>query len=125
MSQDRSIEQFLRDMRQTADLVSRFVAETDELTFTTEPGASWAIERGVIQLGEIASQMRDRHPEYMEEHPELDPAGLRALRNIVVHGYAQLDLDRVWQIAIENVPGLGDRAHAALVELTRDAGLER
>jgi uncharacterized protein with HEPN domain len=49
---------------------------------------------------------------------------LRALRNIVVHGYAQLDLDRVWQIAVENVPELGERAHAALAEFTRDAGLE-
>ena len=125
MSQDRTIEQFLYDMRDAADLVNKFVAETDEATFTSAPGGSWAIERGVIQLGEIATQMRKRHSEYVDAHPELDPAGMRALRNIVVHGYATIKLDRIWSLAVDKVPALGDAAAAALRELTRNSGLER
>jgi hypothetical protein len=46
MSQDRSIEQFLHDLRDTADGVARLVADTDRETFMTSFTGSWAIERG-------------------------------------------------------------------------------
>ena len=91
MSQDRTTEQFLRDMRDTADGVGLLVAVTDRETFMNSPTGSWAIECGIIQLGEIASQLRNRHGDYVEAHPELDPPGMRSARNIVVHGYATID----------------------------------
>ena len=53
MSQDRSIEQFLHDLRDTADGVARLVADTDRETFMTSFTGSWAIERGIIQLGDL------------------------------------------------------------------------
>lgn len=114
MSQDRTIEQFLSDMRDTADGVARLVSETDRETFMTSPTGSWAIERGIIQLGEIASQLRNRHEEYVEAHPELDPPGMRSARNIVVHGYATNDRGRIWQIAVEKVPTVGIAADSLL-----------
>jgi len=114
MSQDRTIEQFLSDMRDTANGVARLVAETDRETFMTSPTGSWAIERGIIQLGEIASQLRSRHEEYVEAHPEIDPPGMRSARNIVVHGYATIDRSRIWQIAVEKVPTVGDAADSLL-----------
>ncbi|NTW29036.1 MAG: DUF86 domain-containing protein [Coriobacteriia bacterium] len=110
MSQDRTIEQFLHDMRDTADGVAQLVAGTDRRTFMTSSTGSWAIERGIIQLGEIASQLRNRHGNYVEAHPELDPPGMRSARNIVVHGYATIDRARVWQIAVEKVSAVGDAA---------------
>jgi uncharacterized protein with HEPN domain len=125
MSQDRAIEQFLCDMRDTADGVARLVAETDRATFMTSPTGSWAIERGIIQLGEIASQLRNRHEEYVGSHPELDPPGMRSARNIVVHGYATIDRSRIWQIAVEKVPTVGDAADSLLRGLGKDRGVER
>jgi uncharacterized protein with HEPN domain len=125
MSQDRTIEQFLRDMRDTANGVARLVADTDRETFMTSPTGSWAIERGIIQLGEIASQLRNRHGEHVEAHPELDPPGMRSARNIVVHGYATIDRSRIWQIAVEKVPAVGDAADSLLLEPGKDRGIER
>ena len=117
MSQDRAIEQFLGDMRDTANGVARLVAETDRETFMNSPTGSWAIERGIIQLGEIASQLRIRHEEYVEAHPEIDPPGMRSARNIVVHGYATIDRGRIWQIAVEKVPVVGEAADLLLRDL--------
>jgi len=119
MSQDRSIQQYLADMRETAAGIADLVARTDPDTFMNSPTGSWAIERGIIQLGEIASQMRSRHPEYLDEHPSLDPPGMRSARNIVVHGYATIDRTRVWQIAVERVPSLREAAESLLGETTR------
>ena len=125
MSHDRTIEQFLSDMRDTANGVASLVAETDRESFMTSPTGSWAIARGVIQLGEIASQLRNRHEEYVEAHPEIDPPGMRSARNIVVHGYATIDRSRIWQIAVEKVPTVGDAADSLLRSLGGDWGLER
>ncbi|MDP2182957.1 MAG: DUF86 domain-containing protein [Actinomycetota bacterium] len=125
MSQDRTIEQFLHDMRDTVDGVGRLVAETDRETFMTTHTGSWAIERGIIQLGEIASQLRNRHGDYVEAHPELDPPGMRSARNIVVHGYATIDRARIWQIVVEKVPTVGDAADSLLRELGKHRGAER
>jgi uncharacterized protein with HEPN domain len=125
MSQDRTIEQFLVDMRDTANGVARLVAETDRETFMTSSTGSWAIERGVIQLGEIASQLRSRHEVFVEAHPEIDPPGMRSARNIVVHGYATIDRGRIWQIAAEKVPAVGDAADSLLRSLGGDLGVER
>jgi uncharacterized protein with HEPN domain len=125
MSQDRTIEQFLLDMRDTADGVALLVADTDREAFMTSPTGSWAIERGIIQLGEIASQLRNRHADYVEAHPELDPPGMRSARNIVVHGYATIDRGRIWQIAVEKVPAVGEAAGALLGDATEDSDAER
>jgi uncharacterized protein with HEPN domain len=116
MGQDRTIEQFLHDMRDTAAGVAHLVATTDRGTFTTSPTGSWAIERGIMQLGEVASQLRARHGDYMEIHPELDPPGMRSARNLVVHGYATIDRARIWPIAVEKAPTVG----AAAASLLRD-----
>jgi uncharacterized protein with HEPN domain len=56
-----------------------------------------------MQLGEIASQLRNRHEEYVEAHPELDPPGMPSARNIVLHGYATIDRGRISRIAVEKV----------------------
>ena len=125
MGQDRSIEQFLHDLRDTADGVARLVADTDRETFMTSPTGSWAIERGIIQLGEIASQLRARHGDYVATHPELDPPGMRSARNIVVHGYATIDRARIWQIAVQKVPTVGGAADSLLLDLAKEEDLEQ
>jgi len=125
MKQDRTIEQFLRDMRDTADGVALLVTGTDRETFMTSPTGSWAIERGIIQLGEIASQLRARHGEYVEAHPELDPPGMRSARNIVIHGYATIDRGRIWQIAVDRVPAVGEAAASLLGDRAGDRDAKR
>jgi uncharacterized protein with HEPN domain len=125
MSQDRTIEQFLLDMRETADGVALLVAATDREAFMTSPTGSWAIERGIIQLGEIASQLRNRHADYVEAHAELDPPGMRSARNIVVHGYATIDRGRIWQIAVEKVPAVGAAARALMGDTAGDSDAQQ
>ena len=74
---------------------------------------------------EIASQLRSRHAEYVEAHLELDPPGMRSARNIVVHGYATIDRARIWQIAIEKVPTVGEVAGSLLRDWAEGSGMGR
>jgi uncharacterized protein with HEPN domain len=50
---------------------------------------------------------------------------MRSARNIVVHGYATIDRGRIWQIAVEKVPTVGDAADSLVRGLGGGRGVER
>ena len=115
----RSLEQYLLDMRETAQGVVELVATLDTDTFLNTVTGSWALERGIIQLGEIAVQMRQQWPEYVAAHPELAPDGMRNARNIVVHGYAIIDRERILRMAAKDTPALLAHVETHLRALAR------
>jgi uncharacterized protein with HEPN domain len=39
-------------------------------------------------------------------HPEVNWRSIRGFRNIVVHDYVDVELDAVWQIAVNDLPVL-------------------
>lgn len=40
------------------------------------------------------------------KHPEVNWKGISAFRNVLVHDYLGIDLDRIWQVVSEDVPVL-------------------
>jgi uncharacterized protein with HEPN domain len=61
-----------------------------------------AVERQLITLGEALSQLSREFPETAEKVPQ--PGAIIGFRNVLVHGYAVIDEDRVWSMATEHVP---------------------
>lgn len=51
------------------------------------------------------------------KHPEVPWAEIAAMRNILVHGYFQIDLDEVWSVVEKDVPVLKPKIEAILDEL--------
>lgn len=64
-------------------------------------------------IGEAAGRVSER---LRSAHPEVPWRPIVAQRNILVHVYDQLNLDRLW-VAVEAVPQLIDRIQAILEEL--------
>ena len=54
-------------------------------------------------IGEAASKI---DAEYTNRHPDIPWRSVTALRNRLIHGYFDLDLETVWAAAIEDVPAL-------------------
>ena len=50
--------------------------------------------------------------------PHIPWRALRATRNLLIHGYANVDLQRVWQIAKRQVPALGTAVRDVLAART-------
>jgi len=51
------------------------------------------------------------------KHPEIDWRTISAFRNVVVHDYLGIDLDQVWDIVQDNLPGLKHSVETILAEL--------
>lgn len=57
-------------------------------------------------IGEAASGLPE---EFTSEHSEIPWRQIVAVRNRVVHGYFEVDLDILWDVAVVDVPRLADQ----------------
>lgn len=50
-----------------------------------------AVVRNIEIIGEAANQIGDMAPDFINDHPEVPWAQMRAMRNRVIHGYFFVD----------------------------------
>ena len=62
-----------------------------------------AVLYALIIIGEAASCISDS---YKEKHPDIPWKKITGMRNRVVHGYFDTDLDIVWEAVTRNIPDL-------------------
>jgi len=72
-----------------------------------------AVLRNLQTLSESAKRLSDP---LKSSRPEIEWRRITAFRNILVHDYLGIDLDRIWRIAQHDVPQL-KRAVTELLEL--------
>jgi len=84
---------FLRHMLQAAQAVKEY-SKGGKRRFLADNMAQDAIMRQLEVLGEAARRISD---EFRQEQPELPWRSMIGLRNILIHGYDSVDLEKVWQ----------------------------
>ncbi|MCL2480605.1 MAG: DUF86 domain-containing protein [Spirochaetaceae bacterium] len=57
----------------------------------------------LLQIGELARHLTE---EFIATHHQIPWKSIVGLRNIVVHGYGQLDAETVWVTITEDIPDL-------------------
>lgn len=83
-----------------------------------DPDSDMLLRRATIhavqEIGEAAARMSAAGRALV---PELPWGSIVQMRNIVVHVYWGVNLDRVWQVALDNVPPLIPLAERAIASL--------
>ena len=62
-----------------------------------------AVIRNLQVLAESTQRLSD---DFKARHPHVDWRALAGFRNVLVHEYLGVDIDRVWQIVERNLPEL-------------------
>lgn len=62
-----------------------------------------ATERRLEIIGEAARRLSDP---FRARHPEIPWRSIIGLRNVLAHEYAEIDDERVWRVAIDEIPKL-------------------
>jgi uncharacterized protein with HEPN domain len=73
-----------------------------------------AVLRNFEVIGEAAKRLDDA---YRAAHPQIPWRALAGLRNVLIHQYESVDLERVWAIVEEELPGLREAIAALLPPL--------
>ena len=60
----------------------------------------------IRKLHELAESVQRLHPFCGDRYPDLPWTGVISFRNVVVHDYMGLNLEKIWLIATEDLPQL-------------------
>lgn len=95
---------FLWDARRAGDAVLRYVNGRTLADYRADDFFRSAVERQLQIVGEAIAQLARLDAETAARIP--DAPRIIAFRNILVHGYARLNHDVVWNVIHEHLPGL-------------------
>lgn len=70
----------------------------DKKVFMSDPNAQDATLMRLQDIGEQLSRIRDKFPEFYEQRHSDEWYKLIGLRNIISHGYREIDFEIIWDI---------------------------
>lgn len=108
MSSNR-LADYLGHIRQAAAEACSFTQGLSKEDFFADKRTQNAVVMSLIVVGEAATQVMDRYPEFAEQHPQVPWRGMRGMRNRIAHGYFDINLDVVWDTVQTALPELLDR----------------
>ncbi|MFZ1410603.1 MAG: HepT-like ribonuclease domain-containing protein [Micropruina sp.] len=76
---------------------------------------TWATERQIELVGEALNNLRKAAPDLAARIPDVHK--IIATRNVLVHGYTEVNSTIVWQAATQAIPGLIPTLEALLAEV--------
>jgi uncharacterized protein with HEPN domain len=95
---------WLWDAAEAAQTILRFSAGKTFEDFRNDDLLRAAIERHFIILGEALGKLRQADPDTAARLPDLSRAV--AMRNLLVHAYAEVDEGIVWGVVTGSLPAL-------------------
>jgi len=102
----RKDDAYLEDILEAAKAVQRFTAGVSLSEFKSNEEKYEAVNRKFEIIGEAARRLS---PEARNTFPETPWKLITAMRNILIHDYADVDLDVVWETVQRDIPPLISR----------------
>lgn len=96
----------LDDIRTAISKIERYVAGLDQIAFLADEKTIDAVVRNLEIIGEAAKQLP---AEWKAKHSAISWSQIAGLRNRIVHDYAGVDLEIVWNILQTSIPELKSR----------------
>jgi uncharacterized protein with HEPN domain len=93
----------LRDMLSHARMAVRFTEGRTQRDLETDAMLGLACLRALEIVGEAASRIS---PEFRNAHPEFSWREMIAMRNRLIHAYADVDSAVIWSIIAKELPPL-------------------
>lgn len=95
---------YLWHAREALALISEFTEGVDKQGYLADAMLRSAVERQFEIVGEALNQLNRRDPMTVDRIEDLPR--IVAFRNVLVHAYASIDNDLVWEIVTGRLPAL-------------------
>ena len=92
-----------------------FIEGMDYVTYADDNRTQAAVERKFEIIGEALNHLSQTSPEIAERIPELRE--VVSFRNLLIHGYAIVNPNRVWDHAMHDLPKLYQVVQMLLAEI--------
>jgi uncharacterized protein with HEPN domain len=113
LSVDRTADHLEHIQQATADACS-FVEGLTKADFLGDRRTQQAVIMCGVIIGEAATKIMDSAADFVQAHPEVPWQSMRGIRNRMVHGYFDINLDVVWDTVQQDLPLLKQQVEALL-----------
>ncbi len=110
----KSVDLYLRDI---IEMINRVERSTEDLTreeFYDDLDSQDMTIRRIEIIGEAIKQMPQ---DFKDEHPKVPWKKITATRNILIHGYTEISIKRIWDIVQKDLQPLKKHILKFLEEL--------
>lgn len=108
----------LTHSEQAVQRIERWLQGVSYETFTEDELRQAAVIRQLEIIGEATGRLIS---EFLRAHTDILPWNvMKSMRNILFHGYDEVDVEIVWKTATQDIPSI-HRARQALLSETTDA----
>ena len=105
----------LADVDRAASDITRFAEGMDRETYVGDARTQAAVERKFEIIGEALNRLHQIQPEVAARIPSLRE--IVDFRNLLIHGYAIVIPERVWDYAENDLPNLHKMVQTLLAEM--------
>ncbi len=95
--------EYLLDILASARLISTYIEGVRREQFLKNTGLQDSVIRRLEIIGEASGRLS---PEFRKRHPEIPWSAMTGMRNRMIHGYDDIDMDIVWNTSQESIPNL-------------------
>jgi uncharacterized protein with HEPN domain len=103
----------VRDILEAIEEITRFTEDLEEQAFSEDPKTRKAVLADFAIIGEAAGAVPE---EVRSAHPTVPWRSMRAMRNLVIHAYFQVEATIVWETIQRDLPPLAAQLRAVLDE---------
>lgn len=96
----------LIDILNSCESIARFISNKLKDEFYNDEMLQEAVMRKIEIIGEATNRISD---DLKNLYPDLPWKKMKAIRNILIHMYDELDLDIVWDTAVNDIPIVKNR----------------
>jgi uncharacterized protein with HEPN domain len=102
-------------IREAAQYIAEDTAGMTFAGFAADRRTRQLVERNFATIGEAVNRIRRRDPEVVERISSYND--IIGLRNVVIHGYDDINYDAIWEAVQESLPVLLTEVEQLLGEL--------
>jgi uncharacterized protein with HEPN domain len=99
----RNLSRRIRDILELSEEIESFIAGMSFADFERDPKTVKAVLYNLAIMGEAAGQLL---PEVESLYPEIPWVDMRAIRNVIIHEYFQVNLSITWETIKTDLPPL-------------------
>jgi len=99
----RDVQLYLHEIAQSIQSIERYLAGRPREEFLRDGQLQDSVIRRLEVIGEAARQVDDV---FRQKHPEIPWRRMAGFRDVLVHGYFGVKLDRVWDVIEKDLPEL-------------------
>lgn len=111
----KDLRVYLAHILECIQKIERYTSDGKD-RFMSDMMVQDAVLRNLEVIGEATKRLDDT---YRSAHPQIPWRTVAGLRDVLIHQYEGVDLDRVWNVVMDGLPGLKEAIAELLPPLDR------